>query len=130
MPNPYKVVAQATPNTLSQNLHDILQGEQILLSEVSEVDTPPNEFSSGTNPNFGDMETPPSLQVIFDRCQSILHPNFGGTSRDCSSACCAFDNDPPTTREKHRRIFGSFERPTNSQLQRTIELQEHAALVR
>ncbi|CAK9226451.1 unnamed protein product [Sphagnum troendelagicum] len=89
MPNPYKVVAQATPNTLSQNLHDMLQGKQILLSEVSR--------------------------------QSILHPNFGGTSRDCSSACCAFDNDPPTTREKHRRIFGSFERPTNSQLRRNLQ---------
>jgi hypothetical protein len=63
MPNPYKVVAQATPDTLSQNLHDMLQGEQILLSEASEVDTPPKGFSSGTNPNFGDMETPPSLQV-------------------------------------------------------------------
>lgn len=61
---PLQSCSPSNPQHLISNLHDMLcRGEQILLSEVSEVDTPPKGFSSGTNPNFGDMETPPSLQV-------------------------------------------------------------------
>jgi hypothetical protein len=173
---PLQSCSPSNPQHLISNLHDMLcRGEQILLSEVSEVDTPPKGFSSGTNPNFGDMETPPSLQVpavsfliganLFHTPTSVEHRESvqvpvvpltmtlqqleksivefsvvlrGLLIHSCKETCTKGKEEPSRSCNPGPRVkiaeapsSGKAGCPNNRGSTRgTIELQEHAALVR
>jgi hypothetical protein len=88
MPNPYIVVAQATPTPYLKICMTCYRGVTSQLSIGSRCTTK-RVFEWYKVWWYGDSTFFASAShFIFDRRQSILHPNVGGTSRECSSACC------------------------------------------